>query len=484
MRRSLSSTAVLGSRRSGVAAAALVVLLAVLGASPGSAAAPPRQWEATELTLEPLSGPLFVDGSAYRGRLHLRVDGGRLRVINEVGVEEYVRGIREVPPSWPLEAQRAQAIAARSYALHQADVARKEGRPWDLCDTAACQVYGGIAAEQRGGAAWARAVDSTVSEVLAFRGAPILAMYSSSNGGRTVAASKPYLRSVPDPDDAASPHHRWRVEVPEAAIGAAVQLPEGAQLTGIERDGATVVARWAGPDPEAPETRRPMAVTEFRKRLEATQPPPAGLPRLLPSTAFVMAASSEPGSVVIDGGGWGHGVGMSQHGALGKARRGMDARRILAAYYAGLTPVKAGAGQVPETIRVALEAGAAATDLGGQGAFRVVADGTEVATGTGTQGWNVAVRQGRLLLTAPPGWQPPAPAAPPAQADPFEPPQVAAAAPAAPEPARPPVAISGVPAGTSAPGPWASVALLLLLAVGASVLRLRDRPDPVGFPRG
>ena len=427
--------------------------------------------------MEPLAGVLTADGAAYRGRFELRVEGGSIRLVNEVPVEDYVRGIREMPPSWPIEAQRAQAIAARSYALHQAAVARKEGRPADLCATAACQVYAGVSAELRGGAAWSRAVASTSSQVVAYKGTPILAMYSSSNGGHTLAASKPYLRSVPDPDDAASPHHRWRVEVPESAIGAAVALPEGAELTGVERDGSVVVASWEGPHPDAPETERPVPVIEFRKRLEATHPPPPGLPRLLPSTFFGLQPGSSPGQVVIEGRGWGHGIGMSQHGALGKARRGMSAAQILAAYYAGLTPVQASPGQIPETVRVEIAAGQS-FELGGESAFRLTADGAGVATGMGPAAWTVRAHRGRMVLAAPAGWAPPQPQAPPAGPDPFERvdqdlsfqrPIAAAPRPEAPAPV---------------PNLWTLVALMLLLGVGTGAGLLRHRPDPVPFRRG
>lgn len=461
--------------RSSFAAAAVLIAVTAL-AAPASSAPTLHQWEASQLTIEPLNGPLAVNGAAYRGRFDLRVENGSVRLVNEVKVEDYVLGIREMPPSWPIEAQRAQAIAARSYALHQAVVAREEGRPFDLCATAACQVYGGITAEQRGGPAWARAVESTKAQVLAYRGSPILAMYSSSNGGRSVAASKPYLRSVPDPDDAFSPHHRWRVEVPETAVGAAVALPEGAELTGVEREGGMVVATWEGPLPETDETARPVPVAEFRTRLEAAHPPPPDLPRLLPSTAFALAPGGEPGNVVIEGRGWGHGVGMSQHGALGKARRGWDAPQILAAYYGGLTPVTAKAGQVPETLRVDLTTGAA-LDLGGHGAFRVVADGVGVATGSGPSDWKVAVRKGRVILTAPKGWAPPQPADPPVGADPFE---VAALT------ERPSAqALGAAAAPPQGPaGELVGLALALLIAVGSAAFRLRDRPDRLVLRRG
>ena len=466
----------LGRRSSSLLAAALVSA-AAMSPVPAAASAAAHQWDAEQLSLEALGGALTVDGAPYRGRFELRAEGGRVRLVNEVGVEDYVRGIREMPPSWPIEAQRAQAIAARSYALHQALVARQEGRASDLCATAACQVYGGIAAERRGGPAWQRAVESTAAQVVAYRGTPILAMYSSSNGGRSIAASKPYLRSVPDPDDAASPHHRWRVEVPEAAVGAAVELPAGAELTGLARDGGVVVAHWEDPLTDVPETGRPIPVAEFRTRLEAAHPTPPGLPRLLPSTAFGVKPAAQPGSVLIEGRGWGHGIGMSQHGALGKARRGMDARRILAAYYGGLTPVEARAGQVPATIRVEIAAGGQ-LDLGGLGAFRVRADGTGVATGEDPEGWKAVVRKGRVVLTPPKGWQPAQPESPPAGSDPFDEADVPASA-----AGRAPVAVVPVtpPATDRA---WRAFALVLLASVATGAFLLRGRPDPAPFLRG
>lgn len=472
----------LGSRITRLLAAALAVSVGLTwGTAVDSAAsttAPPtHQWEADRLVIEPLAGVLSANGDAYRGRFELRVEGGSIRLVNDVHVEDYVRGIREMPPSWPIEAQRAQAIAARSYALHQAAVARKEGRPSDLCATAACQVYGGLLAEQRGGAAWKRAVESTSSQVVAYKGTPILAMYSSSNGGQIAAASKPYLRSAPDPDDAASPHHRWRVEVPESAIGAAVALPEGAELTGVARQGSVVVASWEGPQPDAPETERPMPVAEFRKRLEAAHPPPPGLPRLLPSTAFGLQPGSSPGQVVIEGRGWGHGVGMSQFGALGKARRGMSAAQILGAYYAGLTPVQAAPGQIPETVRVDIASGQA-FDIGGESAFRVVADGAPVATGSGPAAWKVGVRKGRIVLTAPAGWAPPQPQAPPSGTDPFQ----AADQPVSPlQLAAPPV--SRPPSGAVS-NAWRALALALVLSVGTAAGLLRHRADLAPLSRG
>src|SRR2546421_12653350 len=84
-------------------------------------------------------------------------------------------------------------------------------------------------------------------------------------------------------------------------------------------------------------------------------PIPEALPRASPSDRFGLASSGD--TVPVDGGGYGHGVGMSQWGAYGKARRGMRAADILAAYYGGLRPTTLPAGQLPATIKVALAVG-------------------------------------------------------------------------------------------------------------------------------
>jgi stage II sporulation protein D len=156
------------------------------------------------------AGPLSFDGQSYRGKLQIVAQGGFLRVINFVALESYLEGVvaGEMPHSWPLEALRAQAVAARSYALANL----VEGKPFDLYADVRSQVYLGVAGERP---RTSEAVRTTAREVVNYDGAVASALYFSSSGGRTASAADvfgtaiPYLVSRPDPWDRLSPHHRW-----------------------------------------------------------------------------------------------------------------------------------------------------------------------------------------------------------------------------------------------------------------------------------
>src|SRR5204863_9351848 len=156
---------------------------------------------------------------------------------------------------------KAQAIAARSYALNRKATApasapyRQAGA--DICNTDSCQVYGGVAKEQQDGAsAWTAAVRATADQVVLYNGTAIFAEYSSSNGGRTVAGSFPYLKSVPDPDDAAAPLHHWHYSFPLGALSGILGVSSPAVLVSATRSNDRLVyqARQAAPPPPSTTT--------------------------------------------------------------------------------------------------------------------------------------------------------------------------------------------------------------------------------------
>jgi stage II sporulation protein D len=154
--------------------------------------------------------PLVVDGKPYRGKITVSSDGKHLQVIDMVGLEAYLKGVvpSEMPSNWPSEALKAQAVAARSYALANLT----KGRPFDLYGDTRDQVYGGIDAEFPTAS---DAVDATKGQVVLYNGKVADTLFFSTSGGRTTSSLEatgdavPYLVSVDDPYDTLSPYHDW-----------------------------------------------------------------------------------------------------------------------------------------------------------------------------------------------------------------------------------------------------------------------------------
>ncbi|HEX7097587.1 MAG TPA: SpoIID/LytB domain-containing protein [Acidimicrobiales bacterium] len=151
-------------------------------------------------------------GHRYRhGRITLTASGN---VVNTLDMQQYLYGLAEVPSSWPIEAQRAQAIAGRTYAWRR--VQNPRNAEYDILSSTSDQAYSGYDKESAGGG-WITAVDSTNGQVLTFNGAPAETYYSSSNGGWSersgyvFSADRPYLQVVVDPFDNAqgNPNFRW-----------------------------------------------------------------------------------------------------------------------------------------------------------------------------------------------------------------------------------------------------------------------------------
>lgn len=156
--------------------------------------------------------PVEWDGRAYHGALVVSRGAGKLAVVNAVDLEDYVRGVigAEMPHRWPLAALEAQAVAARSYAL----ATMHPGRRFDLYADDRSQVYGGIGAETPG---TLYAATQTEGRILTYDGRVATTYFFSTSGGRTAdvrdvwpkLGAVPYLRSVSDPYDGASPVHTW-----------------------------------------------------------------------------------------------------------------------------------------------------------------------------------------------------------------------------------------------------------------------------------
>ncbi len=409
------------SRRCGAAIVVfLCVLMTLADARPAAAQTPPGSdlWLVDGPRFEPLDrAPLSVGGvGEYRGSIRLSRRGGGLAVVNHVAIDEYLRGISEVPASWPIEAQKAQAIAARTYALHETTRttnAAYKNVGADICATDSCQVYAGVAKERRPGSeAWIAAVEQTKGLVLTYKGAPIVAKYSSSNGGEVVSGGQPYLRAGPDPDDAYSPLHQWRATYGISEVARVTGL--AAEPTALRREGDDVVATYV--DALGLPIEQRVAAADFRSRLNNGVGTPAGLPLPVPSIRFDVAVAD--GLVHVDGRGWGHGIGLSQYGALGKALRGLKAPDILAAYYAGLRPMRVPDGQLADTVRVAIALDRTEATVGSTGAFRILDAGGNVIAHRATGTWSTRPGPDGRIRVVPPADQTVAPAAVLRQSDP------------------------------------------------------------------
>ena len=166
-------------------------------------------------------GPLILGGTAangrvdgaYRGALEFRPGTfGGVNAINAVGLEDYVAGVvpAESPSTWPIEALKAQAVAARTYAV----TTGKGGDGWDQYPDTRSQVYGGVLSETP---STSEATAETRGQLVTYDGTPVVTFFFSTSGGQTEDVEntplgtepKPWLRSVDDPYDDVSPKHRW-----------------------------------------------------------------------------------------------------------------------------------------------------------------------------------------------------------------------------------------------------------------------------------
>lgn len=304
----------------------------------------------------------ITDGYAYRGAIRVMKSPQRwgLTVVNVVPVEEYLYGVvgKEMSPSWHREALKAQAVAARTYAISHKNYFASRG--FDMTDDTSSQIYAGINGESPSVIA---AVDATRGEILTYGGKPIDAFFCSTAGGWTENSENvwgsriPYLRGVSD-DSSRMPSYRWSVTTTPEKLAANLT----AAGKGIGKVRSITLS---------PLGKRPMAVSDrgvSGRVLSMTVNGSAGSVRVtgnafqsiygLKSTLFDFSqggAVPDPDSgrkgrsatmtvkagvpITIYGYGWGHGLGMSQYGAYQMAQEHGSAdtyyRTILTHYYTG-----------------------------------------------------------------------------------------------------------------------------------------------------
>lgn len=277
------------------------------------------QWSGRQLSIDPKEdGYVWIGDRWYRGETLLIHDGSDLTVVNKVELEDYLYSVvgGEMPTSWPLEALKAQAVAARSYALYERD--RAQNPDYDLKSTTASQVYKGIVSET---ASTHEAVNRTQGQVLTYQGKVILAAFHSSSGGYTENVEDvwtrplPYLRSVVDYDQSA-PVYQWQKALSGREIG--YRLGVGTVRSLIPQQ-ATPQGRIIRLKVVGDRGTKTISGKAFRSALD------------LRSTLFQVSGNSQ--RFIISGRGFGHGIGLSQWGANYLASQGANYRQILGHYY-------------------------------------------------------------------------------------------------------------------------------------------------------
>ncbi|HEV7990777.1 MAG TPA: SpoIID/LytB domain-containing protein [Gemmatimonadaceae bacterium] len=300
-------------------------------------------------------GSISFNGKRWRGELSVSTSEDGLLVVNRARMDDYLRGVvpLEIGTAATADAAavEAQAVTARSYAVTHLAGAR---RAYDMTATVQDQVYGGVDAETHVGDL---AVAATEGLVLLYGGAVVNAPYHANCGGITAepqdswrASSEPFLRRVSDQIPGTdrfycdqAPRFRWTRtfngdELRQTIDRYVRSLPGGGggagAITNIAVATVTPAGRVATLTVDSDRGHWSLRGNEIRSALRS-----AG-GDLLYSTYFSLEAvpgRSGIGRLTLRGGGNGHGVGMCQSGAIGRARAGQDFRTILRTYYPGTT---------------------------------------------------------------------------------------------------------------------------------------------------
>ena len=279
-------------------------------------------------------GLVYIADRWYRGSVELRPDGSGLTAINYVDLDDYVASVvgAEMGDRFPLEALKAQAVAARTYALYHRN--RRLDRPFDLGDTISWQVYKGV---ESATATAHQATQLTSGQVVVYNSRLIDAVFHSSSGGHTANSedvwsdARPYLRATNDSH--VSPAMPWQQQLdPDSLEEAFGEVGNVLDLEVLETTphGRALALRLHGT-----ESSEDMRANQFLLEL--------GIPSTLftvepvgPAIASITSNGGIPPTVfTLTGPGYGHGIGMSQWGASGLAAQGWSYGQILDFYYEG-----------------------------------------------------------------------------------------------------------------------------------------------------
>ena len=323
-----------------------------------------------------------LDGKTFRGSvIAKRLSGSDLTVINNLGLEEYLYGVvpREVSGSWPIEAQKAQAVAARNFAVNRVKFHGQHG--FDLCSGTHCQAYGGYSIEHPTSR---KAVDDTKGKRITYNGKAIEAYYHSNSGGQTEDSENiwtnpiAYIRGVKDPFSIGAPNDNWtytlsKKQAQDILISKGLDVGTLLEMTVTEssRNGRAIKLEINGTSGKKILEKDKIRATFGYNNIKSTYftlnagggetyiladlslPPQKvniknsylltgnGLkesstlstPYIFNGVDYKTTQSGISDDIMITGKGWGHGLGMSQWGAKKMAEEGYTYEQILTYYY-------------------------------------------------------------------------------------------------------------------------------------------------------
>ncbi|MDB9536123.1 SpoIID/LytB domain-containing protein [Dolichospermum planctonicum CS-1226] len=295
------------------------------------------RWQSGLFWIEPTNkGYVYIGDRWFRGRILVVPTGNGLTAVNWVDLEEYLYSVigGEMNSSWPEEALKAQAIAARTYALYERE--RQRRNPvYDLGDSPdRWQIYKGISSESP---KTYNAADQTAGQILTYNNQIILSVFHACSGGHTEnvedvwSTREPYLRAVPDFDQNIKENIKecnWKKTFTPGEISA--------RISGIGNVKDMIIENVS---PFKSVKTLKIIGDKGTKILQGEEVRTA---LKINSTRFIVNKDAN-GSFILQGLGFGHGLGMSQWGAYELAKRGANHLQILGYYYRGvaLTPIQA-----------------------------------------------------------------------------------------------------------------------------------------------
>lgn len=265
--------------------------------------------------------PIYVDKIKrnYGGAISFRVNNKKLDIVNRVEMDEYLKGVlpKEMSPSFPMESLKAQALCSRSFAINNYNKFIKNG--YNLDDTTRSQVYYGKDVEEK---TTNKAVEETIGQVIKYDGKVAETIFCASSGGYTVASSEawggnsvPYLISKEDPYSV----HPWKYELKNSDLKK-LNLSDVFSVS-LDYNNSNRVNNLTFSTSKGDVK---IKATDFRKKIGNT---------IIKSTLFDVNVIGN--KVFVSGKGYGHGVGMSQYGAVEMAKKGSNYKDIIEFYFPG-----------------------------------------------------------------------------------------------------------------------------------------------------